>query len=157
MSKKHKAILLLLGHGKTYLEIAQALKINQTNLCSTIYYMRKKGIIVKKQSPKSLSLSPMQLNVLTGYMTKEPIPDIAKRFGITCQTVMNHASAGFGRLGLTQTGIDRVAALHDHLENSKEVGTKTEKNHRVSRMLPCDHDDCPRTRCLRAMDDPFFQ
>lgn len=63
-------------------------------------------------------ITPAQRIVLTAYMQNESVPSIAKRLNLTCQTVMNHATSGFIRLGLTEKGVDRIAALRSILEPS---------------------------------------
>lgn len=119
MTKKQKTIIDLMEKGREYFEIAEALNINKYNLYSTIYQMRKQGINLEKRAKNPLVLSPAQRKVLTHYVQKVPIPEIAKELGINCQTVMNHASKGFERLGLAHRGQDRIEALRTILESPK--------------------------------------
>lgn len=110
MSPKRQRIFRLIQDGKTYAQIGKIMGINQSNLNSTVYQMRKQGIELKKRS-RPLPITPTQNAVLRGYLEKRTVPEIATLLNITCQTVMNHAAEGFKRLGLTTPGIDRIAAL----------------------------------------------
>lgn len=115
MSYKQKRILNLLSEGKEYFEICQRLSISKSNLHTTIYQMKKKGVDVKKKKTPS-PITPRQRAVLVCYMEQVPITEIAARLGVSCQTVMNYGAEGFKRLGLTTPGVDRVTALHDLLK-----------------------------------------
>lgn len=105
----------MLGEGKNYFEISHYLKITQENLHSTIYQMRKKGMVVERRATK-FSITPTQREIMYFYMENVPVPEIAKRMRITCQTVLNHASQAFKRLDLTTPGIDRIVALRKMLQ-----------------------------------------
>lgn len=140
MTRKQQSIISLLGMGKNYFEIAHALKINLANVHSTVYQLRKKGVDVRRRykyaSTHTRPLTPAQRSVLERYAQHTPIPTIAKLLGITCQTVQNHASQGFRRLGFVASGVDRIAQLKAHFAS---IGENTEKA-----TLPI------------SMADPFF-
>lgn len=120
MTRKQHTIRKLLSEGKNYYEVCDRLKINQANLYSTLYYMRKKGIVVSKHISK-LGLSPQQRKILELYAQMVPVPQIAKAMQLHCQTVMNHAAEGFKRLSLTVPGVDRITALRAILESGLVV------------------------------------
>lgn len=115
MSPKRRTILRLLAEGKSYPEVCKRLQITAANLNSTVYQMRQSGAMVQKGSQTTRPLSCAQRQIMEAYAQKVPVPEIAARLGITCQTVLNHATQGFKRLGLTTPGIDRIALLRDKL------------------------------------------
>jgi len=111
----------MLEMGKSYFEICERLKINPSNLHATIYQMREAGISLPKPGtvrPHG-KLTPAQRNILERYARNESVPSIAKALGIGCQTVANHASAGFARLGFCSPGIDRIAKLREYFAKEK--------------------------------------
>jgi len=133
MSQKRRAIIHLKERGKSNQEICQLLKINPANLHSTIYQMRRNGMQIPEK--RILQLTPTQRQILQRYAQRIPIAEIARQMGIGCQTVQNHASAGFARLGFTQPGIDRIAKLAEYFakensplvaKNATPLGTQTE-------------------------------
>jgi len=132
MTYKQQTLIKLLEEGKNYFEIGRLMRINQSNVHSTVYQLRKKGVDIKRryQYPAQIrtkALTDSQRTVLSSYAQERSIPEIAKRLGITCQTVMNHASQGFKRLGFTIAGVDRIALLRNHFAKEYEEATKRER------------------------------
>lgn len=115
MSPKRRTVLRLITEGKSYSDICRILEINKSNLHTVIYQMRKQGIVLERREKKN-PISFTQKKVLLLYMELMPIPGIANKLQISCQTVMNHATEGFKRLGLNVPGVDRIAALRVALE-----------------------------------------
>lgn len=97
--------------GKEYDEIATRLKISKQNLYTTIWQMREKGVKLEKRTSKQRNLTPRQRNILQYYAANIPIPEIAKREHLSCQTIQNVASQGFIRLGFTTPGVNRIVQL----------------------------------------------
>jgi DNA-binding CsgD family transcriptional regulator len=114
MTKKQKAIIDLFADGKTTQEVCKALKISAQNLYMSCWRMRQKGIDPKRQARK-LPITERQKTILYLLMGRYRTEQIANLLKIDWRTVENHASQAFKRLGLTVPGVDRIAALKDHL------------------------------------------
>lgn len=114
MTNKQKIVFQAFRDNKTNLEICKKLGINLSNLYSTCWQMRKKGIVLTR-AKKLLPVTPKQMEVLQFYMENVPAREIARRMKINCQTVWNLGANGFKRLGLTTPGVDRIAALRSIL------------------------------------------
>lgn len=114
MTAKRLMIQSLLNDGKSYAQICFIMRITPANLHSTIYQMREANIPLAQQAkPRVNRLSPAQRLVLYGYSRNRPVADIAKELCIKPQTVMNIASEGRKRLGLTLTGEAQILALQN--------------------------------------------
>lgn len=135
MTNHQRLILLRLQTGRSYKEIAKALGMQLQSLYNTVWRMKEKGINIAKEikPPRQpRKLTPTQRTVLYFYMTHTPVEEIARKLQISCGTVMNHASEGFKRLGLTTPGVDRIAALRGILEQSSGTHSASTEPQRIS-------------------------
>lgn len=119
MTRKQRTIFTLVQSGKSVEYISHALGMNKQSVYNIVHRMKKNGIDMK--TPKEvLPITEKQKAVLYFYMVKTPIPEIAKKLGITCQTVMNHANMGFIRLRICGPG-DRITKLRELLDPLPEI------------------------------------
>lgn len=127
MTYKQQTILKLLDAGKNLYEISSLLRITKDNLYSTIYQMRKKGMNVslRRVAQKVKRLTPAQRAVLACYAREVSVSDIANSLHITCQTVLNHASEGFKRLGMVSVGRNRIVQLQEYFVELDRISPPT--------------------------------
>lgn len=125
MKTRRQSVLDLIHQGKNNFEIAFELKITQANVWTVRSQLKRMGfnLITPKQGVP-LPLSIKQRTVLYFYSINMQIPEIASKMQITCQTVMNHASEGFKRLGLVKPGQDRIKEIQKYFESAKEIPIK---------------------------------
>ena len=147
------AILKAILGGKTPEEICAEINVTKQHVYSTRRRLRMAGKIV----PVAHSfLTPRQERILRYYSENIPVPMIAKALRISCQTVQNHASSGFERLGFNSVGTDRIEQLCKYFASLEPGGTPSGEHHALLAPKPVKQfRDVPENLPI-TMDDPFF-